>query len=152
MVEQLDNLQLEKMTDRDVPVVYALELVCFPSPWDISSYYRELRNPASHYLVARAGERIVGYAGMWVVGDEAHVVTLAVREDCRRRGIGRWLMHALLREARQRRAARVTLEVRVGNGKALNLYASLGFRTVAFRREYYPDNGEDAAVLALDLT
>jgi len=79
------------------------------------------------------------------------VVTLAVRPECRRQGLGRRLMAELLAEARRRGADEVTLEVRAGNAPAQGLYAALGFQAVARRRGYYPDNNEDALVMRLDL-
>ena len=151
-MHNLDNgIRLDFMKIGDVPAVHELEVECFPSPWDIDAYYRELQNPSAFYVVARKSERVVGFGGMWAVGDEAHIVTLAVGDACRRQGLGRRLLEALIKEARRRRVVRVTLEVRVSNTPAQNLYASFGFRTIAFRREYYPDNNEDAAVMALEL-
>ncbi|OPZ87923.1 MAG: ribosomal-protein-alanine N-acetyltransferase [bacterium ADurb.Bin429] len=79
-------------------------------------------------------------------------MTLAVRPECRRHGLGRRLMDGLLAEARRRGAEEVTLEVRAGNTPAQGLYASMGFLAVARRRGYYPDNSEDALVMRLDLT
>ena len=146
-----NDIRLDFMKASDVPAVHELEVQCFSSPWDLSAYYRELQNQSSFYIVAHKGERIIGYGGMWTVGDEAHIVTLAVHRDFRRQGVGRRLLEVLLKEVRRRCAARVTLEVRMGNEAAQRLYASFGFRTVAVRREYYPDNGEDAAVMALEL-
>ncbi|MHB9025812.1 MAG: ribosomal protein S18-alanine N-acetyltransferase [Armatimonadota bacterium] len=147
----MELIRLEPMARSDVPQVYSLERLSFTTPWDVASYYTELANPNAYYLVARADSRIVGFGGMWVVGDEAHVVTLAVHPEVRRRGIGRRVMHALVREARRRGARTVTLEVRVGNEAAQQLYCALGFRAIAYRRNYYPDTGEDAAVMALEL-
>jgi len=146
-----NSIQLDIMRGGDVPAVHGLEEECFSSPWDMDSYYRELRNSNAYYIVARKGEDVIGCGGMWTVGDEAHIVTLAVQPNFRRQGMGRRLLNALIREARRRRAERVTLEVRVRNQAAQALYTTFGFRTVAFRREYYPDNGEDAAVMALEL-
>jgi len=146
-----NDIRLDFMKSGDVPAVHALEEECFTSPWDIDSYYRELRNSNAFYVVARRREGIIGFGGMWTVSDEAHIVTLAVQQDFRRQGLGRRLLDSLIKEARRRRVERVTLEVRVSNEAAQRLYASFGFRAVAFRREYYPDNGEDAAVMALEL-
>lgn len=151
MIDAYHDIKLADMTMRDVPAVHALEEASFSCPWDIASYYRELQNPSAYYQVAFLDDQVVGFGGMWVVGDEAHVVTLAVDPAHRRHGIARRLMDALIYEAKQRGATRVTLEVRVHNTPAQNLYLSMGFRTIAFRREYYPDNNEDAAVMALEL-
>jgi ribosomal-protein-alanine N-acetyltransferase len=146
-----NDIRLDFMKIGDVPAVHALEEECFSSPWDISAYYRELQNSSAFYIVAHRSEQVVGYGGMWTVSDEAHIVTLAVDREFRRQGVGRRLLAALLKEARRRRVARVTLEVRVSNQAAQRLYAEFDFRTIAFRREYYPDNGEDAAVMAREL-
>ncbi len=144
-------VRLTRMTDKEVPEVHRLERLCFSLPWDIEAYFHEAANPYSYYQVAWVGEQMVGFGGMWAAGGEAHVVTLAVDPAYRRRGIGRILMDALLHEARRLDAQRVTLEVRAGNTPAQGLYLSLGFHTVARRRKYYPDNGEDALVMALVL-
>jgi len=145
------SIHLARMTVGDVPRVHVLETQCFTLPWDLSSYYHEAVNPANCYLVAWLGTQIIGFGGMWVVEQEAHVVTLAVQPEYRRHGVGRLLMTALLEEAQRRGVIYFTLEVRASNTPAQTLYTSLGFRTIAYRRHYYPDNDEDAAVMALDM-
>jgi ribosomal-protein-alanine N-acetyltransferase len=144
-------ITLSRMTVADVPEVHALEHACFTDPWDIAAYYRDVRNTSSIYLVARRNGALVGYGGMWVVADEAHIVTLAVARDERRRGIGRLLIEALLEEARRHAVRGITLEVRVGNIPARTLYESYGFHLVATRPHYYQDNDEAAAVMLLRL-
>jgi len=151
MIDQQRIVQIARMTYEDIPTVHKLDQMCFSAPWSLSAYYRDLRNPCACYLVARLGQEVIAFAGMWVVEDEAHVVTLAVRQELRRHGYGRRLLEVLLGEARRRGAAIVTLEVRVGNLAAQQLYLSFGFRIIAFRREYYPDNNEDAAVMELKM-
>ncbi len=79
------------------------------------------------------------------------MVTLAVCAEQRHHGYGRRLLQVLLGEARRRGARVVTLEVRVHNLAAQHLYTAFGFRIIAYRREYYPDNHEDAAVMELKL-
>jgi ribosomal-protein-alanine N-acetyltransferase len=145
------SITIEPMSIDHIPQVYALERVCFTAPWDLSAYLGELRNPSAYYLVAMEGHHLLGYGGMWVVEENAHVVTLAVRPDSRRGGLGRKLMDGLLAEARRRGAREVTLEVRAGNTPAQQLYTSMNFITVARRRGYYPDNNEDALVMLLEL-
>lgn len=151
MTQSLANICYSPMRREDVGAVHALETLCFSAPWDINDYYAELDNPTAHYLVARNSERIIGFAGMWAVMGEAHIVTLAVHSDFRCRGVGKQLLLALLAEARQQHVAIVTLEVRVSNVPAQKLYTAQGFRTISYRRKYYPDNLEDAAVMALTL-
>jgi ribosomal-protein-alanine N-acetyltransferase len=146
-----ESITLAPMTRDDIPAVYAIERESFPTPWDISAYQREVENPASHYLVAWVGETIVGFGGAWVVGDEAHIVTLAVSPAYRRHGIGRRLLQGLLDLAGQYGVTTVTLEVRMSNHAAQALYTADGFHPVAIRPRYYPDNGEDALVMAKEM-
>lgn len=148
----LDEITLERMTQYDVAAVLRIEHVSFPSAWSAESYLRELRNPTSYYIVARWRGEIVGYAGMWVIEDESHVSTIAVRPDLRRGGLGEMLMRHLIGVARRRGTARMTLEVREANRVAQSLYAKLGFVVRGVIPRYYGDTGEDALVMAKDLT
>jgi ribosomal-protein-alanine N-acetyltransferase len=91
----------------------------------------------------------VGYIGFWMVLDEAHIVTLAVRSDFRRKGVGSMLMASALVLAVHLGANKATLEVRVTNIPAQNLYEKFGFKTAAIRRNFYPDTGEDAYLMWL---
>jgi ribosomal-protein-alanine N-acetyltransferase len=92
-------------------------------------------------------ERIVGFLGMWLMVDEAHIVTVAVREETRRRGVGELLLAEALAVARARGADTVTLECRVSNTAAQALYEKYGFRRAGIRKRYYTDNGEDAVIM-----
>jgi ribosomal-protein-alanine N-acetyltransferase len=96
---------------------------------------------------AGAGERIVGFLGLWYMVDEAHIVTVAVRPEMRRRGAGELLVAEALELARDRGAELVTLECRVSNTAAQALYEKYGFARAGIRRRYYTDDGEDAVVM-----
>lgn len=98
---------------------------------------------------ARA-ELITGVIGVWMLADEAHIVTLAVRESYRRRGIAEQLLIAAIQLAQAKEQALVTLECRVSNAPALALYEKYGFQKLGLRPRYYSDNHEDAYVLTLD--
>ncbi|HZS94758.1 MAG TPA: ribosomal protein S18-alanine N-acetyltransferase [Chloroflexota bacterium] len=91
--------------------------------------------------------RVMAYAGMWMMVDEAHITTIAVREEYRGRGMGELLLVSLLDTAIAMRAHRVTLEVRVSNGIAQSLYRKFGFEQVGLRPRYYSDNNEDAYIM-----
>lgn len=92
----------------------------------------------------------VGFVGVWLLEDEAHIVTIAVRESHRGRGIGELLLIAAIELAQQNQRPLLTLECRVSNTVALNLYEKYGFKQVGLRPRYYSDNHEDAYVLSTD--
>jgi ribosomal-protein-alanine N-acetyltransferase len=92
----------------------------------------------------------VGYAGMWLIMDEAHITTLGVDPDFRGMKIGEQILINILDEAVSRGARRATLEVRRNNSVAQSLYAKYGFHTVAIRKGYYANNNEDAFVMWVD--
>lgn len=93
---------------------------------------------------------IVGYAGLWLMTDEAHITTIAVDPDFQGNGIGELLVVALIDRARQIGARWLTLEVRVSNDVAQRLYEKYTFKEMGIRRRYYSDNGEDALVMWTD--
>lgn len=90
---------------------------------------------------------VVGVAGFWVMVDEAHITTIAVRKAYRRQGIGEQLLISIIEMAALMNAKVVTLEVRVSNIPAQSLYKKYGFQRVGLRRAYYTDNGEDALLM-----
>jgi ribosomal-protein-alanine N-acetyltransferase len=93
---------------------------------------------------------ISGFAGFWVMADEAHIISLAVRETYRHRGIGELLLIATIDLAAQLKARIITLEVRASNTAALSLYDKYGFTQVGLRRAYYIDNKEDAILMSTE--
>ncbi len=93
---------------------------------------------------------IVGFAGLWIIADEAHITSIAVREKYRGRKIGALLLAALCDMSMQLKARSLTLEVRVSNKVAQNLYTKFGFKEVGLRRGYYTDNREDALLMSTD--
>jgi ribosomal-protein-alanine N-acetyltransferase len=90
---------------------------------------------------------IAGFAGMWIIFDEAHITTIGVDPAYRGRGLGELLLLALIDEAIRRGANWLTLEVRVSNEVAQALYRKYGFEIHGTRRRYYSDNGEDAYIM-----
>jgi ribosomal-protein-alanine N-acetyltransferase len=93
---------------------------------------------------------IYGFAGFWIMADEAHITSIAVREKYRRQGIGELMLIALIELATELKASLVTLEVRASNYGAQKLYSKYGFIEVGVRRSYYTDNGEDAILMTVD--
>ena len=144
-------LRIEPMTFADIPAVHAIERESFSVPWPDDAYRNELAtNRLASYVVARADDVVVGFAGLWVMVDEAHVTTFAVDPRWRRRGVGERILLALLDISVARHAREATLEVRLSNMPARRLYEKYGFRPVGIRPRYYSDNGEDALIMTTD--
>ncbi len=138
------------MTLSDLDEVMEIEPVAFGSHhWSRQSFCNELNNPGGHYYVAWVPEsgRLCGYTGFWLIGEEAHITTLAVHPDCRRQYVAERLLIYDVSAARKVGARWMTLEVRVSNEAAQNLYDKYGFKSLGLRRNYYQDNNEDAMVL-----
>ncbi|MHB1455527.1 MAG: ribosomal protein S18-alanine N-acetyltransferase [Armatimonadota bacterium] len=140
-------MYISPMIIDDVEYVAELDRICFPTPWSVSAYITETHNPAGFYIVAREDERIVGFAGEWLVMDEAHITTIGVDPQYRRRKIGERMLICLLDEAISRGAKRVSLEVRRYNHTAQTLYKKYMFEEMAIRKRYYTNNNEDALVM-----
>ncbi|HKW78482.1 MAG TPA: ribosomal protein S18-alanine N-acetyltransferase [Candidatus Limnocylindria bacterium] len=139
---------IEDMRVEDIPAVQAVENASFPVPWPANAFKHELtQNRNAHYIVAREGERVVGYAGLWLSLDEAHITTFAVLPDHRRRRIGERMLVSIFDRAVKLGAEWLTLEVRASNLPAQRLYEKYGFRPAGIRRRYYSDNNEDAIIM-----
>ncbi len=148
-----DPIVLDRMRWWDLDQVLPIERDLFGAEaWTPAQFWSELaRVPESRwYAVARAGERIVGYAGVFLVGAEADVQTVAVSNEAQGRGVGRRLVEALASRARDAHASALHLEVRADNEPALALYDRLGFEADGRRRDYY-GRGRDAVLMTLRL-
>jgi ribosomal-protein-alanine N-acetyltransferase len=144
------DLEIGTMKMADLDDVMEIEEEAFSMPWSRWMFERELLyKDDSYFLIAKCGNILIGYVGFWMVEDEAHIVTIAVRSDFQRRGIGRILMASALNLAVKLGADKATLEVRVTNFAAQELYYKFGFELVAIRRKFYSDTGEDAYVMWL---
>jgi ribosomal-protein-alanine N-acetyltransferase len=139
---------IEDMTPDDIPAVQLVENASFPVPWPANAFRHELtQNKNAHYIVAREGERIIAYAGLWLALDEAHITTFAVIPERRRRKIGERMLVRLFDMAIELKAEWLTLEVRASNFPAQRLYEKYGFHAAGIRRRYYSDNNEDAIIM-----
>lgn len=144
-------VQIADMTIDDIAGVQEVERSSFPVPWPANAFRHELtQNKNARYIVAREGDTIVGYAGLWLMVDEAHITTFAVLPEHRRRRIGERLLQRLFDIADEMGAEWLTLEVRVSNIGAQRLYEKYGFRRAGVRRRYYSDNNEDALIMWTD--
>jgi len=137
---------------RDLDQVLRIERLSFSAPWSRAAFLSELlENDRARYFVARIGDQVVGYTGMWIIIDEGHITNVAVHPHWRNRGIATQLLDALHDVARANGVRRMTLEVRKSNIVAHTLYEKLGFRDAGIRRAYYRDNNEDAIIMWKEL-
>lgn len=154
MKQKISDVLIREMTLDDLPVVLQIDRLSFPLPWPERSYRFELtRNPAAHLLVAELDvvrpPFLIGFAGCWLIADEIHISTLAVHPDHRRQGIGEKLLMAVLKWALGMGAEIATLEVRVSNHAAVNMYLKNSFVIEGRKTNYYHDNNEDALLMTL---
>jgi ribosomal-protein-alanine N-acetyltransferase len=130
----------------DIPSVAALEAVVYDQPWSPRVFFDELAMDNREYLVITNGDkRIIGYGGLLVIDDDAHITTLAVAPEARGQNLGKRLMLALVDQALGVGARHLTLEVRLSNSSAQGLYELFGFERVGRRKNYYKN--EDALVM-----
>lgn len=145
------NLIIEMMTSKDIDGVFEVEKNCFEHHWSKESFKKELINENARYLVAKLGGKIVGYVGIWLILDEGHITNVAVHNDYRGQKIGDKLVQSLVNLCKENNINSMTLEVRVSNIVAQNLYKKYGFKLAGIRKEYYSDNKEDAMIMWNDI-
>jgi ribosomal-protein-alanine N-acetyltransferase len=141
---------LHAIAPEHLSAVLTLDRLCFGQLWSLDAYQRELDSPNSELLGISWGEELVGLGCYWAIVEEAHLTILAIHPQYQNRGLGQFLLCALLDSARKRGLERATLEVKASNHTALGLYQKFGFLTAGRRRNYYQETGEDALVLWLN--
>jgi ribosomal-protein-alanine N-acetyltransferase len=146
-IESLE-VHVVPMRRRHLRSVLRIEAQVYPRPWSHSLFVSELALRSTRaYVVAKVGRELVGYAGVMMSTTDGHVTTIAVDPRWQRQGIGTRLLLAVAREAIARGATALTLEVRLSNKPAQEMYRRFGFRAEGVRKGYYADTGEDALVM-----
>jgi ribosomal-protein-alanine N-acetyltransferase len=136
------------MRRRHLRSVLRIEAQVYPRPWSVSLFMSELALRSSRaYHVARVDGLVVAYSGLMLIGEDAHVTTIAVDPAWHRHKLGTRLMLNLANEARRRGASNLTLEVRVSNDAAQALYRRFGFKPAGIRKNYYVESNEDALIM-----
>jgi ribosomal-protein-alanine N-acetyltransferase len=145
------EIELTKMRRRHLRKVLSIESRVYPRPWSASLFLSELSQRTTRtYIVAKHQGEVVGYSGMMFTGREAHVTNIAVDPDLHERKVGTRLLMYLITEAIARGAEVLSLEVRVSNDPAQNMYEKFGFAAVGVRKGYYIETNEDALVMVVD--
>lgn len=145
---QLSHVTISELRRRHLRSVLRIEAQVYPRPWSMSLFLSEMAMRSTRsYVVARIGREVVGYGGVMMTLDDGHITTVAVDPRWHRHHVGIRLMIALARDAIGRGATNLTLEVRMSNQGAQELYRRFGFRPVGVRKGYYADTDEDALVM-----
>ncbi|WP_066057326.1 ribosomal protein S18-alanine N-acetyltransferase [Robertmurraya korlensis] len=143
-----DSLVFRYLKEEDIDQILKIEELSFATPWTRQSFENELNlNQFAVYLVLEKEGQIVGYCGMWLIVDEAHITNIAVLPEFRGQKLGEAILRMIMEIAKKRGAKTMTLEVRVSNEVAQSLYRKLGFMNGGIRKKYYTDNYEDALVM-----
>jgi ribosomal-protein-alanine N-acetyltransferase len=127
---------------RDVSALFEIEQSSFSTPWTWGELEEELDKPTARVWVAAEEDRVVGFGIQWFIAGESQLANIAFRSDCRGRGLGRKMMEHLLEEAQREGMEKMTLEVRVDNLSALELYRRLGFVETSRRARFYEDQAD----------
>ena len=136
-----------KMDESHVGAIAVLEKMCFHDPWSINSISSELNNPLSTWLVAVEDGVVCGYVGSQSVLDGADMMNIAVHPDYRKQGIAYNLVDKLIGLLKAKNVISLSLEVRVSNENAINLYHKMGFEVIGRRPGYYRNPREDAYIM-----
>jgi [ribosomal protein S18]-alanine N-acetyltransferase len=140
------NYTIIPMNKSHISAVANIEKVCFASPWTEEGIAEELENSLAHFLVA-VGEEVMGYIGVHEICGEGSITNVAVMTNFRCKGIGKALVSAAIKGAKERNCEFITLEVRKSNFPAISLYSSLGFEQVGLRKNFYSSPNEDAVLM-----
>ncbi len=149
MLSKLYDINIVPMTKAHIDDIIKLEEAAYGSHhWSKESFLNEINNELAHYWCAfdNAGT-LTGYAGCWQILEEAHITTIAVSPEYRRRKIGEALLKTIVDDCYKNMVKYITLEVRVSNLPAEKLYEKYGFKSLGVRKGYYQDNNEDALIM-----
>lgn len=148
-MEELFTIKIQPMKQTDIDDVIAIEAASYGDHhWSRESFFNELSNElAKYYSVFDVSGKLIGYAGSWHVLEEAHITNIAVSPDYRRKKIGEALLTSIIKDCREEGVKYITLEVRVSNTPAINLYEKYGFKSLGTRKGYYQNNNEDALIM-----
>lgn len=149
MQTNIETVFIRKMTPEDIDGVIKIEESAYGEHhWSKSSFLSELTNELARYYVLHTSDgTLAGYAGSWHILEEAHITTIAIAPQYRKRNFGQALLKTIIDECYKEKIKYITLEVRVSNKAAINLYTKYGFSSFGTRKKYYQDNNEDALIM-----
>lgn len=146
----MNNVSIQPVEITDFKRLHEIEVQIFPSPCSMDLIIGDFQNnPYSRYFKLIYDDEIIGYVGVWVLMEDAQIVTIGIDPRYQGQGFGRYLLNFIINYLKEEGCQRITLEVRVNNIRAISLYHSFGFNEVAIRKQYY-ENGDDAYLMLLE--
>ncbi len=142
-------IKIEKLEEKHLDEIVAIEESCFSIPWSKTAFQGELLNSNAFYFVATLDGKVVGYGGFWYIINEGHITNIAVHEDYRNQKIATQIVDAMIAQGKELIMIGLTLEVRVSNEGAIKFYEGKGFVEEGRRKNYY-ENKEDALIMWLN--
>ncbi len=139
--------QIRKMQKEDILQMAEIAAASFTDPWTEKGFTEALQMESACFFVAVKDGTVMGYCGCYMAADEAEIVNVAVRDDCRKQGIADKLLMELIAYGSKHGVSRFFLEVRVSNEAAIYLYEKHGFIRQGIRKDFYKDIHEDAYVM-----
>ncbi|GAA0122537.1 MAG: ribosomal protein S18-alanine N-acetyltransferase [Clostridium argentinense] len=143
----MDNLYIEPMNDKTTKSVQEISALSFPIPWSLQSIEKELTNKFARYVTLKMDDTVIGFGGMWVIFEEAHITNIAIHPDYRKMGYSHIIVDSLESICKSEGVTAMTLEVRASNIAAQKLYENHGFKVEGVRKGYYEDNREDGLIM-----
>lgn len=146
----MNDILIRPMKSSDIEQVMEIESAIFGEfHWRPQAFISEIENDFGNYFVAidETSSELIGYCGFWLIMDEGHITTLAVKPNLRNRGLGEIMIQKMIEAGYAKNVKWFTLEVRASNIPAQNLYYKYGFKSLGLRKKYYQDNGEDALIM-----
>lgn len=144
----MENLKIQPMNESDLNLLESSFDTDFECTWKFSTLKSEFSNPSSIYIVAYLDNELVGFAGIWLSVDDAHITNIVTKKNYRGKGIGSKLLEQLIQLTKQNYKASLTLEVNTNNTSAQRLYNKYNFKNLGIRKKYY--NGiQDAFIMTL---
>jgi len=139
------NLEIIKLNENYLEKLYELEKLCFSDPWNFSSLQSELNN--NYFFILLENSNLAGYTCMHKVLDEGNLARLAVHPERRRLNFARKLLHFLFNISKKENLKFLTLEARISNFSAINLYSTEGFQIIGYRKDFYSNPKETAIIM-----
>jgi len=143
----MTDVTVERMNSFNILGVKEISDLSFSSPWSLLSMEKELINKNAIYIVVKLGSKVVAFGGMWIIFDEGHITNIAVHPDFRRNNFGDTVVENLIKIAKDKNMASLTLEVRSSNIAAINLYKKHNFSVEGIRKNYYQSPREDGYIM-----